>query len=180
MAEARPSIEYLLHGRTQSKGGTMKKRIAMALGMVSLALMFTAAAQTAMGPTTSPLCKESLIRGTYAFTLEGQKLGGPGPVGSQVGVAMTTFDGVANLYQIDSVTIGGTKVSDFNNPPASGAYSVNSDCTGTFTIVFQDGRPTVTVNFVISQNGDEIDTVVVAPNVLATRSIGKRRFPGPQ
>lgn len=41
------------------------------------------------------------------------------------------------------------------------------------------GRPTVTANFVVSRNGNEIDTVVVSSSVLATGSIGKRRFPDP-
>jgi len=57
---------------------------------------------------------------------------------------------------------------------------VNSDCTGTFTINFQDNRPTVVANFVVAANGDEIDTVVISAGgdqgVLATGSIGKRRF----
>lgn len=105
----------------------------------------------------------------------------PGPVGPQVGVAITRFDGEGNLSQVDSVVIGGSQVADFTHPPASGTYSVNSNCTGTFTIEFRDGRPPVTVDFVVVDYGWEIDTVVLPPpgtvGPLATRSIGKRRFP---
>jgi hypothetical protein len=58
---------------------------------------------------------------------------------------------------------------------------VNSDCTGTFTINFTDNRPTVVTNFVVAVNGDEIDTVVISAGgqqgILATGSVGKRRFP---
>jgi len=74
---------------------------------------------------------------------------------------------------------------------ASGNYSVNSDCTGSFSIAFQDGRPPVTVNFVVATGGLEIDTVVVGvcipPNssppctgqgVNSIGSIGKKRFLG--
>src|ERR1700751_5092444 len=125
-------------------------------------------------------CNNRLIQGTYGFTIEGQKLAGPGPVGSQVGVATTTFDGEGNLSQIDSVLIGGSQVANFPHPPASGTYSVNADCTGTFTIEFRDGRPPVTVDFVVVDYGWEIDTVVLPPpgavGPLATGSIGKRRF----
>jgi hypothetical protein len=130
----------------------------------------------------SPSCTNRLIRGTYAFTLEGQKLGGPGPIGAQVGVAMTTFDGEreGGLTQIDSVTVNGTAVSDFTHPPATGNYTVNRDCTGTFNLIFADHRPPVTVDFVVSTNGFEIDTVVTSAGgnqgLIATRSIGKRRF----
>ncbi len=122
-------------------------------------------------------CNSYLIKGKYGFTIEGQKLGGPGPLGPQVGVAMTNFDGVGGLSQIDTVIIGGVMVSDFTHSPAGGTYHVNSDCTGSFTITFTDGRPSVSVAFVVTGNGNEIDTVVVPPGpagVLATRSIGRR------
>jgi hypothetical protein len=126
-------------------------------------------------------CNNRLIEGTYGFTIEGQKLAGPGPIGPQVGVAITTFDGEGNLSQVDSVVIGGSQVADFTHPPAGGSYSVNGNCTGTFTIEFRDGRPPVTVDFVVVDYGREIDTVVLpspgAVGPLATRSIGKRCFP---
>jgi len=129
-----------------------------------------------------PACNNRLIAGHYGFTLEGTKLVGPGPTGSQVGVAMTRFDGEGNLSQIDTVSIGGTTVADFTHTPANGKYTVNADCTGTFTLDFTDGRPTVTVNFVVVENGAEIDAVVTSAGgrqgILATRSIGKRRFYG--
>jgi len=128
----------------------------------------------------SPFCNNRLIAGSYGFTVEGTKLGGPGPVGPQVGVAMTDFDGNGNLTQIDSVTINGVTVADWTHTPANGTYTVNPDCTGSFIINFTDGRPTVKVNFVVVENGSEIDAVVVFPvgvqGPLATQSIGKRRF----
>jgi hypothetical protein len=128
-----------------------------------------------------PKCDEGLIRGSYAFTIEGQKIQGPGPTGNQVGVAMTTFDGQGHLTSTDTVIFGGVLVGDFTHPPATGTYTVNPDCTGSFTHEFSDGRPTVTTNFVIAANGDEIYTVVLPPPsntgvLIATRSIGKRLF----
>jgi hypothetical protein len=132
--------------------------------------------------STSKYCNDLLIKGTYGFTIEGNKLGGSGPTGPQVGVAMTEFDGIGGLEQIDSVTIGGVQAANFTESPTHGYYSVSADCTGTFTLNFTDGRPTVTTYFVIVDNGNEIDTMVkgvppaTVPGVLATRSIGKRRF----
>lgn len=158
----------------------MTKRIA--LTTAALTLLLLAINRPATAQSISPLCDNSLIRGTYGFTIEGQKLiNGPGGFGPQVGVAMTTFDGNGTLQQIDTVTIGGVLVSDFSHAPATGTYQVNGDCTGTFTLEFQDGRPNMTANFVVMQNGNEIDTVVIPPpgttvGALATRSIGKRRF----
>ena len=133
----------------------------------------------------SRFCNDQLVRGTYGFTIEGTKLAGPPgtPVGAQEGVAMSQFDGRGGLSQIDAVTINGILVSDFTHPVATGSYHVNSDCTGTFTINFTDGRPPVNTSFVVIEGGWEIDTVVtsVGPpgaeqqGVIATRSVGKRR-----
>lgn len=144
------------------------------------ALLMSAAVTSGYSQTNSLACNNRLIAGDYGFTLEGTKLGGPGPVGLQVGVAMTHFAGHGELSQIDSVTINGQHIADFTHAPASGSYSVNPNCTGTFNLEFSDGRPTVVVDFVVVDNGAEIDTVVVSaggqPGLLATRSIGKRRF----
>jgi hypothetical protein len=137
------------------------------------------AAGTAYAQTNSPACNDHLIVGTYSFTVEGEKLAGPPgtPIGPMKGVAMTTFKADGTLTQIDTVTVNGQVVADFTHPLANGSYSVNPNCTGTFTIDFTDGRPPVTTNFVIALNGLEIDTVVVAPpGVLSVRSIGKKRL----
>lgn len=127
-----------------------------------------------------PACNNRLIAGSYGFVIQGNKLGGPGPIGPQVGVAMTEFDGRGKLIQIDTVTVDGEVVADFTHPVATGTYRVNSDCTGTFTINFTDGRPPVEANFVVVESGWEIDTVVVSAGgnqgIIATSSVGKRRF----
>ncbi len=155
----------------------MKRGIVILATATCVALAFP---HKSIAQTDNPRCNNRLIEGTYGFTLVGDKLAGPGPVGPQVGVAMTTFDGEGNLTQIDSVVIGGTQVADFTHPQTTGTYVVNAACTGVFTLEFHDGRPPVAVNFVVVDNGKEIDTVVVPPpgvvGPLATRSIGRRRF----
>ncbi len=150
------------------------------VSLVALALLTFGA----LGPASTSAfagCTNKLLSGYYGFTIQGTKLGGVGFVGQQVGVAMAQFDGYGNFTQIDTVTVAGNVVSDFTHTPATGTYTVNSDCTGTFTINFTDGRPPVVANFVLVDNGNEIDTVVTsaggAQGILATSSIGKKRFP---
>jgi hypothetical protein len=154
-----------------------QKRIVNVAALLPLIL---AALGSGYAQSEAPACSTKLLAGNYGFTIQGSKLVGPGPTGPQVGVAMTEFDGKGGLTQIDAVTIGGEVVADFTHTPATGTYTVNSNCTGTFTIDFTDGRPTVTTNFVVVDSGLEIDTVVVsaggAQGILATSSIGKRRF----
>jgi hypothetical protein len=125
-------------------------------------------------------CNNKLLDGHYGFTLQGTKLVGPGPTGPQIGVAMANFDGEGTFEQIDTVTINGEVVSDFTHTPAKGTYTVNADCTGTFTIDFTDGRPPVVTSFVVVDNGTEIDTVVTSAGgkggILALGSVGKKVF----
>jgi len=146
-----------------------------------LALLMLVALGSGNAQSNVPACNNKLIAGNYGFTIQGTKLGGLGFLGQMVGVAMTEFDGKGGFTQIDTVTVAGEVVSDFTHTPATGTYTVNSDCTGTFTINFTDGRPPVTANFVVVGGGAEIDTVVTsaggAQGILATGSIGKRRFP---
>ena len=146
----------------------------------SLILLTLATLGSGYAQSNSAACKNALIAGNYAFTVQGTKLAGAGPTGPMVGVAMTQFDGKGGLSQIDTVTIDGEVAADWTHTRATGTYSVNSDCTGTFTINFTDGRPAVVTNFVVSDNGNEIDTVVISAGgdqgILATGSIGKRRF----
>jgi hypothetical protein len=143
-------------------------------------LLAAAASSAGYAQSTSPNCNNQLIAGNYGFTIQGTKLAGMGPTGQQVGVAMTEFDGKGNLTQIDTVTVAGVIVSDWSHTAATGTYSVNSDCTGTFTINFTDGRPPIVANFVAVSDGNEIDTVVTSAGgsqgIVATGSIGKRRF----
>jgi len=149
---------------------------ALALALLMLGTLGSGYAQS----KSLAACSNRLITGNYGFTLQGDKLGGQGFTGPQVGVAMTTFDGKGGLTQIDTVTVSGEVVADFTHSPATGTYTVNSDCTGTFTINFTDGRPPITANFVVVAGGLEIDTVVTSAGgsqgIIATGSIGKRRF----
>jgi hypothetical protein len=123
-------------------------------------------------------CGNYMLHGSYGFTIDGIKLAGNGPVGPQKGVAMAQFNGNGSFTQTDTVVIDGIVVADYTHTPANGTYTVNSDCTGDFTIIFTDGRPPVTTNFIVVNNGKEIDTVVttVAGNqgILITSSVGKK------
>jgi hypothetical protein len=62
------------------------------------------------------------------------------------GGGLVTFDGNGNLSASETVSVGGL-VDPVN---AMGTYTVNSDCTGTFT------NPHAHLNLVIVRNGREI------------------------
>jgi hypothetical protein len=137
----------------------------------------------AIGGLHAQGCTNLTIAGRYAFTITGSILA-PAPVAGPVaGVALTTFDGFGNLTQVDHVTHNGVLPVEAWRP-ATGTYSVNSDCTGTFTFTPAptnpaDNGPALTVFFVIAQSGAEIHTAVsgspnTPPFVASLNSSGVR------
>jgi hypothetical protein len=165
--------------RGNYEGGIMNGKLFT--NTAALVLLTVGAVGSGQALTDVAGCNNKLLHGHYGFTLQGTKFsvtGVPGPTGLQVGVAMADFNGDGSFEQIDSVTIAGEAVSDFTHTPANGKYTVNADCTGTFTIDFTDGRPPVVTNFVVVENGSEIDTVVTSvagkEGILSLGSIGKR------
>jgi len=109
-------------------------------------------------------CNHGTIAGTFIFTITGQILAPEATAGPVSGVVLTTFDGFGNLTQVDHVLHNGVApVEDWR--PATGTYSVNPDCTGTFTFTPQpavaaDNSPTLKVYFVICKGGTQINAVV--------------------
>jgi len=109
-------------------------------------------------------CSNLTIKGTYAFTVHGQILTPGGPLLID-GIAKTTFDGHGNLTQLDAVAENGTLAQIWR--PGTGAYTLNSDCTGIMTIFNQD-QPALHLAIVVSHSGDLIHTVVSDPGVAVT------------
>ncbi len=131
-------------------------------------------------------CSAATLHGDYAFTLHGESLGilvsqGVGvppklvPFVSPLpadGVAITHFDGKGGLSQVDWVMRSGTSAAVPGTPVTkngfrseeTGTYTVSSDCTGTFKILFPDTSE-IDVAFVLGKQGREIRTVVTRQHV---------------
>ena len=86
----------------------------LVVNVATLVLLVLAAMGSGYAQSDSAACNNKLIAGNYGFTIQGNKLGGQGPTGPQVGVAMTEFDGKGGLTQIDTVTVSGEVVADFH------------------------------------------------------------------
>ncbi|MGA3235737.1 MAG: hypothetical protein ABSG03_05520 [Bryobacteraceae bacterium] len=151
-------------------------------GMVSAAIVALALTGPAYAQANNG-CANATLHGIYAFHITGQILAPAAVAGPVSGVALTTFDGLGNLTQIDNIVHNGVvPVEDWR--PASGSYSVNSDCTGTFTFTpmptnSADAGPALKVHFVLTNSGAEILTVVTGspntpPFVASIVSTGNR------
>ena len=132
---------------------------------------------TAWAQTTSGACSDQILRGDYAFTIDGFAHPAAGVSLPIRGVAMTNFDGDGKLSQVDHVVVNGV-------PPAlewtkgTGTYHVNPDCTGTFHIDVPPPFNIVNARFVVAGHGKEIHAVVTAPfgaGPNTTTSAGIRR-----
>jgi hypothetical protein len=128
-------------------------------------------------------CSNATLIGNYAFQITGQILAPAPAAGPVAGVALTLFDGNGNLTQVDNVVHNGVApIEDWR--PATGTYTVNPNCTGTFTFTPQptnpaDGGPALTLHFVVTRDGSQIRTTVTGspntpPFMAAITSVGVR------
>jgi hypothetical protein len=136
----------------------MKLRNSILLLAVALG---SASAATAHGRG----CSDSTIKGEYAFAIHGQILTPGGPLVVD-GIAKTTFDGNGNFTQVDTVAVNGFITQVWR--PGTGTYTLNSDCTGTMTLMNQGDPAPLHLAIVVSQSGAIIHDVVTDPGVAVT------------
>jgi len=119
---------------------------------------------------TSFKCSNATLRGDYGFSIDGTVLAGTPNAFLLRGVAMTHFDGLGNLSQVDFTTRNGAPYSP-EWTAAVGTYDLKPDCTGSAQIIPADGRPPLNLRLVVVNRGREIRTTVVGN---ATGSVGIR------
>ncbi|MGH8199386.1 MAG: hypothetical protein ACREVO_03335 [Steroidobacteraceae bacterium] len=116
-------------------------------------------------------CTNAALFGDYAFRVDGQLLPPGGPPIERQGVAMTHFDGVGRLTQVDFVMSNGAPLAgpaDSNTGfhiHEHGTYQVNPDCTGSAVIHFPappnvSSGAEIDLMFVLGDNGRIIHTIV--------------------
>ncbi len=86
------------------------------------------------------------------------------------GITKETFDGKGNETQVDAVATNGMLTPGWR--PGTGAYSLNPDCTGTFTIT-NGNQPPIDAQFIVAQTGNTIHDMVIDPG-FATTADGER------
>jgi hypothetical protein len=133
------------------------------------ALVLALAASSTLTAHASP-CSNSTITGTYAFTLHGTIFLPNGATVLISGIAKQTYDGKGNMTQVDAVADNGFLTPGWR--PGTGTYSVNSDCTGTLTVVVP-GLRDLHLQFIVAQSGNTIHQVVTDPGI-ATTAEGER------
>lgn len=142
--------------------------------------MFTIAAVTAAAMGIAPManaqvnkgCSNTTLEGTFAYAVTGAFVAAPAPLGPYGEAGAQTFDGNGNT------AASGMSSTNGSIAPAvsSGTYTVNSDCTGTFTLQIAPGI-SAHYFFVISNGGSTYQAVCLDPVAVITR-IGNKLYPG--
>ena len=146
----------------------------------SIARTFTMAAVTALALAISPTakaddkgCSNATLQGTFAYTSTGFITAPPDFAGPFAETGTQIFDGRGGTTGVVTLSQNG------NILPVTikGTYTVNPDCTGTFTLQVSPIGVTVHVFFVIDDSGNGFQAIETDPGFVITR-IGRRLFPG--
>jgi hypothetical protein len=153
--------EMIMKRNTIAKAFTIAAVAALALGMAP-----NAKAQHDKG------CSNATLQGTFAYTVTGSLVAAPAPLGPYAEVGAQTFDGRGGT------SAAGMSSTNGNIMPATsaGAYTVNSDCTGTFTLQIAPGI-TAHYFFVIVDDWGGYQAVCTDPVAVITR-IARKLYPG--
>jgi hypothetical protein len=117
-------------------------------------------------------CSNASLTGTFAYTLTETVIAPPAIAGPTAEVGTQTFDGRGATTGSATVSANGA-IFQFT---FTGTYTVNPDCTGTFTLQIAAFGITQHVFFVIDDSGTEFRAIETDPGFVGTR-IGRRQFP---
>jgi len=153
--------------------------------ILSAAAFLLTTAMSAQQPVTEAACNNASLTGSYGVIVTGAAPAssilpafpaGLFPVGTVeqiLGVVVHTFDGNGKFTQVDNVK--GYLSGITADRPGSGTYSVNADCSGTYSIFIPAlSFPVLVVRFVIVDGGKEFRGVVVTPQEAMTIANGRK------
>ena len=117
-------------------------------------------------------CSDATVKGTFAYTSTGFITSPPDLAGPFASVGTQTFDGNGGTTAAAWVSQNGTILP----VTITGTYTVDPDCTGTFTVEIAPVGITAHVFFAIDENGAEFRALQTDPGIVVT-GIARRQFP---
>jgi len=137
---------------------------------IARAFAITMAAALALGSgpraqAADNVCSNATLKGTFAFTSTGF-ITPPAPAPAQpfAIVGTQTFDGNGDFTAAGTVSLNG-KIMPVT---LAGTYTVNPDCTGTFTAHISPVGITTNLFFVIDDNRKELQVIQTDSGVVVT------------
>ena len=111
----------------------------------------------------TPRCSSRSISGNYGMTVNASNVVAPGVSIPIVAVGLINFNGEGTLTGTATTSFGGGVGTD----SVTGVYSVESNCTGSFSVTFSNGF-TINHNFVLVDEGKEIIFIQTDQNTVTT------------
>jgi hypothetical protein len=145
------------------------KEMIMKRSTIGKAFAIAAAIALGIAPAASAEnkgCSNATLKGTFVHTASGFETAPPAIAGPLVGVGTDTFDGNGNVATTATISLNGNILP----LKTTGTYSVNPDCTGTYTL------PGTRLVFVIANSGNEIHAICIDPGVVLSHTFW-RQFP---
>jgi hypothetical protein len=142
----------------------MKSRIVTTTVVLLSLVLFFAVATPNVWAGEHKHCSLSAVAGDYGYTANGFVAT---PTGSFVPVAAAgriSFDRHGNVTGVQTRVLAGSALDE----TYSGTYTVNTDCTGSFTVLIQPDTRTSTVNVVWVDNANAADAVFTNPGFVLT------------
>jgi hypothetical protein len=148
----------------------------MTMKPITTTLAIALAGALTAATAKAQVCSNLSLAGTFAYTITGSITAPPALAGPFASVGTQTFDGQGGTTAKAMVSQNGTIIP----VTITGTYSVNPDCTGTFTLQISPlGLTTHTffvIDHVIDYGETEFQAVLTDPGLVVT-GIARRLFP---
>ena len=147
-------------------------KITNAFKIAAVAAIALAMAPAAKAQATG--CNNTMLRGTFVYTLTGFSANPAEGPAAELGVQ--AFDGRGGTTATATLSVNGT----IYKLTITGTYKVNDDCTGTFTLQVSPFGFTNNIFFVIDNGGNGFQFMEVNPNqssIGVSTGVGRRQFP---
>ena len=151
----------------------MKRSIARTFTMAAVTALALAISPTAKADDNDKGCSNATLQGTFAYTSTGFITAPPAFAGPFAETGTQIFDGKGGTTAAVTLSQNGNILP----VTITGTYTVNPDCTGTFTLQVSPIGITVHVFFVIDDSGNGFQAIETDPGLVITR-IGRRLYPG--
>ena len=119
-------------------------------------------------------CSNTSLRGSFGFTSVGTLLALPSPnAGPFAEIGRQTFDGQGNTEGTATLSTNGNT----GHVTFYGTYVVNPDCTGSMTLLVLPLGRTITLDFVIDDDGAEVRALLTStPSGNTEIRVYKKQF----
>ena len=135
--------------------------------MIAGSVTVAAGAQTSIlpsgGGSLTGRCGLRSLNGSYAMTVSATNLIPPSTTIQIAAVGVLNFDGAGRLTGTATTSFGGSVGTD----SVTGAYTVDPNCTGTFSITFSNGF-TINHNSVLVDEGREMYFIQTDQGTITT------------